>query len=104
MPFFFMRTQVLNEGDAFVVILTSMSYTLVYTLISMQVVLSQCSGSNKSGFNIIPSNRKGTVRLDGVFNIISYDIVPKLQDTLMASDFKASAASYLIFLKAFLLF
>ena len=57
------------------------------------MVLSQCSGSNKAGFTIIPSNRKGTVRLDGVFNIISYDIVPKLQDTLMASDFKVSVAT-----------
>ena len=57
------------------------------------MVLSQCSGSNKAGFTIIPSNRKGTVRLDGVFNIISYDIVPKLQDTLMASDFKVTVAS-----------
>ncbi|WOH13139.1 hypothetical protein DCAR_0832648 [Daucus carota subsp. sativus] len=63
------------------------------------VVLSQCSGSNKAGFTIIPSNRKGTVRLDGVFNIISYDIVPKLQDTLMASDFKVVIADESHFLK-----
>ncbi|KAL8105581.1 uncharacterized protein LOC141677182 isoform X2 [Apium graveolens] len=63
------------------------------------VVLSQCSGSNKAGFTIIPSNRKGTVRLDGVFNIISYDIVPKLQDTLMSSNFKVVIADESHFLK-----
>ncbi|KAK1380462.1 SWI/SNF-related matrix-associated actin-dependent regulator of chromatin subfamily A-like protein 1 [Heracleum sosnowskyi] len=63
------------------------------------VVLSQCTGSNKAGFTIIPSNRKGTVRLDGVFNIISYDIVPKLQDTLVSSDFKVVIADESHFLK-----
>ncbi|OVA07456.1 SNF2-related [Macleaya cordata] len=53
------------------------------------VVLSQCPGSNKGGFTIVPSNAKGTIHLDGVFNIISYDVVPKLQHSIMASNFKA---------------
>ncbi|KAL0392527.1 UNVERIFIED_CONTAM: SWI/SNF-related matrix-associated actin-dependent regulator of chromatin subfamily A-like protein 1 [Sesamum radiatum] len=46
------------------------------------------SGSNRGGFNIVPSNTRRPINLDGVFNIISYDTVPKLQDMLLASDFK----------------
>ncbi|KAL9266259.1 DNA annealing helicase and endonuclease ZRANB3-like protein [Drosera capensis] len=38
------------------------------------VVLSQWGGSNKSGFTIV-SSTKGSVHLDGLFNIISYDSV-----------------------------
>lgn len=56
-----------------------------------QVVLSQSSGSNRAGFNIVPSNSKEPINLDGIFNIISYDIVPKLKDKLLASDFKVIA-------------
>ncbi|VFQ87937.1 unnamed protein product [Cuscuta campestris] len=52
------------------------------------VVLSQSSGSNRAGFKVVPSNAKRSIQLDGLFNIISYDIVPKLKDTLMASEFK----------------
>lgn len=63
------------------------------------VVLSQCSGSNKAGFTIVPSNTKGTIHLDGLFNIISYDVVPKLQNILMASDFKVVIADESHFLK-----
>nr|GEV36771.1 SWI/SNF-related matrix-associated actin-dependent regulator of chromatin subfamily A-like protein 1 isoform X1 [Tanacetum cinerariifolium] len=37
------------------------------------VVLSGYSGSNKGGFTIIRSNTKGDIRLDGLFNIVSYD-------------------------------
>lgn len=55
-----------------------------------QVVLSQWSGSNRGGFNIMTSNTKRSIHLDGVFNIISYDIVQKLQDVLMALEFKVS--------------
>ncbi|KAL2922321.1 Nuclear receptor coactivator 6 [Bienertia sinuspersici] len=51
------------------------------------VLLSQCTGSNRGGFSVV-STAKGTARLDGVFNIISYDSVPKLQGTLMSSEFK----------------
>ncbi|OVA07454.1 SNF2-related [Macleaya cordata] len=55
------------------------------------VVLSQSSGSNKGGFTIVPTNAKGTIHLDGVFNIISYDVISKLQHSLiMASKLKAS--------------
>ncbi|KAL3835133.1 hypothetical protein ACJIZ3_009869 [Penstemon smallii] len=63
------------------------------------VVLSQWNGSNRGGFNIVPSSTKGPINLDGVFNIISYDIVPKLQDTLLASDFKVVIADESHFLK-----
>lgn len=58
-----------------------------------QVVLSQWSGSNRGGFRIVPSNTKGTIHLDGVFNIISYDVVPKLQKILAESEFKVSATT-----------
>ncbi|KAL5700587.1 DNA helicase [Ranunculus cassubicifolius] len=63
------------------------------------VVLSQCTGSNRGGFTIVPSNVKSSIRLDGVFNIISYDIVPKLQHVLMASDFRIVIADESHFLK-----
>ncbi|KAG8375916.1 hypothetical protein BUALT_Bualt09G0008800 [Buddleja alternifolia] len=63
------------------------------------VVLSQWSGSNRAGFNIVPSNTKRHINLDGVFNIISYDTVPKLQDILLASDFKVVIADESHFLK-----
>ncbi|TQD83137.1 hypothetical protein C1H46_031299 [Malus baccata] len=63
------------------------------------VVLSQCGGSNKSGFTIVSSNVKGTIHLDGLFNIISYDVVPKIQNLLMASEFKVVIADESHFLK-----
>lgn len=63
------------------------------------VVLSQCGGSNKAGFTIVQSNKKGTIHLDGIFNIISYDVVPKLQDILMTSKFKVVIADESHFLK-----
>ncbi|KAI9074826.1 hypothetical protein K1719_043200 [Acacia pycnantha] len=58
------------------------------------VVLSQSGGSNKGGFTIVSSNTKSSINLDGVFNIISYDLVPKLQSMLMASDFKGLFGQY----------
>ncbi|XP_059632052.1 uncharacterized protein LOC132274731 [Cornus florida] len=63
------------------------------------VVLSQCGGSNRGGFKVVPSNTKGTIRLDGTFNILSYDLVPKLQDLLMALEFKVVIADESHFLK-----
>ncbi|KAM2888329.1 hypothetical protein FF1_012071 [Malus domestica] len=63
------------------------------------VVLSQCGGTNKSGFTIVSSNAKGTIHLDGLFNIISYDVVPKIQNLLMASEFKVVIADESHFLK-----
>ncbi|KAK9080210.1 hypothetical protein SSX86_001886 [Deinandra increscens subsp. villosa] len=63
------------------------------------VVLSSYSGSNKGGFTIIRSNTKGNIRLDGLFNIVSYDAVPKLHDILMSSDFKVVIADESHFLK-----
>ncbi|KAK9288210.1 hypothetical protein L1049_016659 [Liquidambar formosana] len=63
------------------------------------VILSQCGGSNRGGFTIVPSNTKGTIHLDGLFNIISYDLVPKLQNILMTSEFKVVIADESHFLK-----
>ncbi|KAJ4721866.1 SWI/SNF-related matrix-associated actin-dependent regulator of chromatin subfamily A-like protein 1 [Melia azedarach] len=63
------------------------------------VVLSQLGGSNRSGFTIISSSTKSTIHLDGLFNIISYDVVPKLQNTLLSSDFKVVIADESHFLK-----
>ncbi|KAF8401213.1 hypothetical protein HHK36_012142 [Tetracentron sinense] len=63
------------------------------------VVLSQWSGSNRGGFTIVHSNTKGTIHLDGLFNIISYDVIPKLQNILMASEFKVVIADESHFLK-----
>ncbi|XP_056168326.1 uncharacterized protein LOC115690629 isoform X12 [Syzygium oleosum] len=63
------------------------------------VLLSQCGGSNRSGFRIMSSNTKSSVHLDGLFNIISYDVVQKLQNVLMSSDFKLVIADESHFLK-----
>ncbi|KAK9136539.1 hypothetical protein Sjap_007133 [Stephania japonica] len=63
------------------------------------VVLSQSSGSNRGGFNIVHSNAKGNICLDGLFNIISYDTVPKFQHVLLASGFKIVIADESHFLK-----
>uniref|UniRef100_A0A2P2M0S6 Uncharacterized protein MANES_03G212800 n=2 Tax=Rhizophora mucronata TaxID=61149 RepID=A0A2P2M0S6_RHIMU len=92
-----------------VLILTPSSLRLHWALMIQQwlnisssdilVVLSQWSGSNRSGFTIVSSNTKGTIHLDGLFNIISYDIVPKLQNVLMESDFKVLIADESHFLK-----
>uniref|UniRef100_A0A7N2LVK7 SWI/SNF-related matrix-associated actin-dependent regulator of chromatin subfamily A-like protein 1 n=1 Tax=Quercus lobata TaxID=97700 RepID=A0A7N2LVK7_QUELO len=65
----------------------------------MLVVLSQCGGSNRAGYTIVSSSTKGCIRLDGLFNIISYDVVPKLQNLLMASEFKVVIADESHFLK-----
>ncbi|PPD90127.1 hypothetical protein GOBAR_DD12934 [Gossypium barbadense] len=54
------------------------------------VVFSQMGGSNRSGFTILSSNSKGDIHLDGLFNIISYDLVAKLENVLMASEFKVN--------------
>ncbi|KAF6167225.1 hypothetical protein GIB67_029863 [Kingdonia uniflora] len=58
------------------------------------VVLSQLSGSNRGGFKIIQSNAKEAIHLDGLFNIISYDMVSKLHNTLMASEFKVEEENF----------
>ncbi|XP_068663502.1 uncharacterized protein [Aristolochia californica] len=67
--------------------------------IDILVVLSQWGGSNREGFTIVHSNTKHDIHLDGLFNIISYDVVPKLQNTLLASDFKIVIADESHFLK-----
>ncbi|KAG4142216.1 hypothetical protein ERO13_D06G117500v2 [Gossypium hirsutum] len=58
------------------------------------VVFSQMGGSNRSGFTILSSNSKGDIHLDGLFNIISYDLVAKLENVLMASEFKGVFGTY----------
>ena len=60
----------------------------VYLWIYSQVVLSQYGGSNKAGFYTVYLNKTGTTNLDGVFNILSYDAVPKLQNILLSTEFK----------------
>ncbi|CAN6199966.1 unnamed protein product [Urochloa humidicola] len=63
------------------------------------VVLPQTGGSHKAGFRLVCSNTKGDFRLDGVFNVISYDVVPKIQNTLLDLDFKIVIADESHFLK-----
>ncbi|KAK7363390.1 hypothetical protein VNO77_05532 [Canavalia gladiata] len=63
------------------------------------IVLPQSGGSNRGGFNIVSSSAKSGIHLDGLFNIISYDLVPKLQNMLIASDFKVVIADESHFLK-----
>lgn len=65
-------------------------FLLLTIFTKKQVVLSQWGGTNRGGFNIVASNTKRDIHLDGLFNIISYDIVPKIQDMLMSSEFKVS--------------
>ncbi|XP_022137967.1 SWI/SNF-related matrix-associated actin-dependent regulator of chromatin subfamily A-like protein 1 isoform X2 [Momordica charantia] len=65
----------------------------------IHVVLSQNCGSNKGGFTILSSSSKSTLHLDGLFNIISYDVVPKLQNILMVSQFKVVIADESHFMK-----
>ncbi|KAK4766691.1 hypothetical protein SAY87_008333 [Trapa incisa] len=63
------------------------------------VLLPQVRGSNRGGFRIVLSGTKQSVHLDGVFNIISYDVVPKIQTALLSSDFKVVIADESHFLK-----
>uniref|UniRef100_A0ACD5YS90 Uncharacterized protein n=1 Tax=Avena sativa TaxID=4498 RepID=A0ACD5YS90_AVESA len=63
------------------------------------VVLPQTGGSNKAGFRLVYSNTKGDFCLDGVFNVISYDVVPKIQSTLLDLDFKIVIADESHFMK-----
>ncbi|XBI99673.1 hypothetical protein VPH35_019717 [Triticum aestivum] len=63
------------------------------------VVLPQTGGSNKAGFRLVYSNTKGDFHLDGMFNVISYDVVPKIQSTLLDLDFKIVIADESHFLK-----
>ncbi|KHN45013.1 SWI/SNF-related matrix-associated actin-dependent regulator of chromatin subfamily A-like protein 1 [Glycine soja] len=63
------------------------------------IVLSQNGGSNRGGFNIVSSSAKSSIHLDGLFNIISYDLVPKLQNMLMTCNFKVVIADESHFLK-----
>lgn len=53
-----------------------------------QVVMSQCTGSNREGFNVVHSAGKSPVKLDGLFNIVSYDLVTKLSQAISEAQFK----------------
>ena len=55
-----------------------------------QVVMSQCTGSNREGFNVVHSAGRSPVKLDGLFNIISYDLVTKLSQAISEAQFKVS--------------
>ncbi|KAL8161310.1 hypothetical protein V2J09_012799 [Rumex salicifolius] len=62
------------------------------------VVLPQWGGSNKCGYRVVGASN-GNVQLDGIFNIVSYDSVTKLQNTLLTSDFKVVVADESHYLK-----
>ncbi|KAG0615425.1 hypothetical protein M758_5G040200 [Ceratodon purpureus] len=63
------------------------------------VVMPQCAGSNKEGFNIVHSAGRGPVKLDGLFNIVSYDLVSKLNDAISEAEFKIIIADEAHYLK-----
>ncbi|KAF3326092.1 SWI/SNF-related matrix-associated actin-dependent regulator [Carex littledalei] len=63
------------------------------------VVMPQSGGSNRLGFRLVFSNSRKEIYLDGVFNIISYDVVPKLSETLLKCHFKTVIADESHFLK-----
>ncbi|KAH9322233.1 hypothetical protein KI387_016872, partial [Taxus chinensis] len=65
----------------------------------ISIVMSQFAGSSREGFNIVQSSSKHNVQLDGLFNIVSYDLLPKLQETLMNTDFKIVIADESHYLK-----
>ena len=58
--------------------------------------MSQWPGSKIGNFNIVQTSSKHTIQLDGVFNIISYELVSKIQEILVNSDFKVTAPSNLL--------
>ncbi|KAH7428525.1 hypothetical protein KP509_09G005400 [Ceratopteris richardii] len=65
----------------------------------ISVVMSQCSGSNKEGFNIVQSTGSKVVRLDGLFNIVSYELVSKLQNEIAEVDFQVIIADEAHYMK-----
>jgi SWI/SNF-related matrix-associated actin-dependent regulator 1 of chromatin subfamily A len=64
-------------------------------LSNTQIAMSQYCGSNREGFNILQTSGRKSVRLDGLFNIISYDLVTKLQEDIAQADFKVQLEIYL---------
>ncbi|XP_057818807.2 uncharacterized protein LOC131031948 isoform X2 [Cryptomeria japonica] len=65
----------------------------------ISIVMSQWTGSIRDCFKVVYSSGKKGIQLDGLFNIVSYDLVPKLQETLMDSDFKIVIADESHYLK-----
>ncbi|CAA6662219.1 unnamed protein product [Spirodela intermedia] len=53
----------------------------------------------KGGYDVQYTSGKASVRLDGVFNIVSYDTAQKLQDVLLETQFKIVIADESHFLK-----
>ena len=66
--------------------------------------MSQYCGSNREGFNILQTSGRKSVRLDGLFNIISYDLVTKLQEDITQADFKVHLEIYLSGCQMYLFF
>ncbi|CAA7398605.1 unnamed protein product [Spirodela intermedia] len=64
-----------------------------------EVVLPRSGGSNRGGYDVQYTSGKASVRLDGVFNIVSYDTAQKLQDVLLETQFKIVIADESHFLK-----
>nr|VDC71304.1 unnamed protein product [Brassica rapa] len=105
----YMRSRILASSDYCTIFLTftlgnddspmAACTSVRHSCMWFGVVLPQPGGSNKCGFTIVSSNTKGTIHLDGVFNIISYDVVTKLDKLLMALDFKVVIADESHFLK-----
>ncbi|CAM6083418.1 unnamed protein product [Calypogeia fissa] len=51
------------------------------------IVMSQ-GGNSREGYNIVRTTGKQELRLHGVFNIVSYDVLAKLEDLIYLSDFQ----------------
>lgn len=84
------------------------SHIIVVTMtcLYVQVLLSAAGGSNRGGYTILRSNMRTSVRFDGVFNIVSYDAIPKFQNILMSTEFKvistlSSAIYFCLFFVSF---
>jgi SWI/SNF-related matrix-associated actin-dependent regulator 1 of chromatin subfamily A len=67
--------------------------------VDITVVMSQSCGSNREGFNLVQSAGKQPVRLDGLFNIVSYDLVTKLSQAIGEASFKIIIADESHYLK-----
>jgi hypothetical protein len=47
-------------------------------------------GTSHEGYNIVRTTGKQKLVLEGVFNIVSYDVLTKLEDVIYLSDFQVS--------------
>eukprot|EP00249_Psilotum_nudum_P017769 c26481_g1_i1 orf=136-2202(+) len=67
--------------------------------IDIVVVMPLWAGSNYEGFNIVQSAGKQPIQFDGLFNIVSYDLVSKLQNEIAAANFKIIIADEAHYMK-----